>query len=58
MAFWRTRQGAGILLIMVATLSFALLDTATKQGAKLAPVMMLLWGRYMFQAVATFAIHT
>ena len=57
MAFWRTRQGAGILLIMVATLSFALLDTATKQGAKLAPVMMLLWGRYMFQAVATFAMR-
>ena len=57
MAFGRTRQGAGILLIMVATLSFALLDTATKQGAKLAPVMMLLWGRYMFQAVATFAMR-
>jgi drug/metabolite transporter (DMT)-like permease len=57
MAFWRTRQGGGILLIVVATLSFALLDTATKYGAKVAPVVMLLWGRYMFQAVATFAMR-
>ncbi len=45
MLFWRTRQGAGILLIVVATISFAVLDTVTKLGVKLAPVMMLLWGR-------------
>lgn len=45
------------MLIVVATLCFAVLDTATKQGAKLAPVMMLLWGRYMFQAVVTFVMR-
>ena len=57
MSFWRTRQGAGILLIVLAALCFALLDTATKHAAALAPVLMLLWGRYMFQAVMTFAIR-
>jgi len=57
MSFWRTRQGAGILLIVLAALCFALLDTATKHGATLAPVLMLLWGRYMFQAVMTFAMR-
>jgi len=57
MLFWRTRQGAGILLIVVATISFAVLDTVTKLGVKLAPVMMLLWGRYVFQAVVTFVMR-
>jgi drug/metabolite transporter (DMT)-like permease len=57
MAFWRSRQGGGILLIMVATLSFALLDTATKHATQLAPVLMLLWFRYAFQAVVTFALR-
>jgi len=57
MIFWRTRQGGGILLIMVATLSFALLDTATKHATLLAPVLMLLWFRYAFQAVVTFALR-
>ena len=45
------------MLIVLASLSFAVLDTATKQGVKLAPVMMLLWGRYVFQAVVTFVIR-
>ncbi|TXT34348.1 MAG: hypothetical protein FD135_5300, partial [Comamonadaceae bacterium] len=53
MRFWRSRQGGGILLIMLATLSFALLDTATKHATQLAPVLMLLWFRYAFQAVIT-----
>ena len=57
MYFWRTRQGAGILLIVLAALCFALLDTATKHAATLAPVLMLLWGRYVFQAVVTFAMR-
>ena len=57
MYFWRTRQGAGILLIVLAALCFALLDVATKHAATLAPVLMLLWGRYVFQAVVTFVIR-
>ncbi|OIQ65864.1 riboflavin transporter [mine drainage metagenome] len=55
--FFRSRQGGGILLIMTATLSFALLDTATKYATALAPVLMLLWFRYAFQAVVTFALR-
>lgn len=57
MSFWHSRQGGGILLIVLAALCFALLDTATKHAAKLAPVLMLLWGRYVFQAVATFTMR-
>ena len=57
MTFWRSPQGSGILLIVLATLCFAALDTATKYGATLAPVLMLLWFRYVFQAVATFALR-
>jgi drug/metabolite transporter (DMT)-like permease len=55
--FWRTPQGIGILLIVLATLSFAALDTATKHATSLAPVLMLLWFRYAFQAVVTFALR-
>jgi drug/metabolite transporter (DMT)-like permease len=57
MAFWSSRQGGGILLIMLATLSFALLDTATRHVTQVAPVLMLLWFRYAFQAVVTFALR-
>lgn len=57
MGYWRSHQGGGILLIMVATLSFAILDTATKHATTLAPVLMLLWFRYAFQAVVTFALR-
>ncbi|MDO9167358.1 MAG: EamA/RhaT family transporter, partial [Rhodoferax sp.] len=57
MAFWRTRQGAGVLLIVLAALAFAVLDTTTKYAATLAPVLMLLWFRYAFQAVVTFALR-
>ena len=57
MSFWRTRQGVGIGLIVLATLCFALLDTATKHAVSLAPVLMLLWFRYLFQAVVTFALR-
>ncbi len=55
--FWRSRQGGGILLIVLATLSFALLDTATKHATQLAPLLMLLWFRYAFQAVVTFLLR-
>lgn len=57
MSFWRTRQGAGILLIVLAALCFAVLDTTTKYATTLAPVLMLLWFRYAFQAVVTFALR-
>jgi len=57
MSYWRSHQGGGILLIMVATLSFALLDTATRHATQLAPVLMLLWFRYAFQAVTTFGLR-
>lgn len=57
MSFWKSRQGGGILLIILATLSFATLDTATKHATQLVPVLMLLWFRYAFQAVVTFALR-
>lgn len=57
MAFWRTQQGGGILLIVLATLCFALLDTTTKHATSLAPLLMLLWFRYAFQAVTTFVLR-
>ncbi|MCF8167120.1 MAG: DMT family transporter [Rhodoferax sp.] len=57
MSFWRSPQGVGIGLIVLTTLSFAALDTATKFATRLAPVLMLLWFRYLFQAVVTLALR-
>ena len=57
MSFFRSRQGGGVMLIVLAALSFAILDTATKYATQLAPVLMLLWFRYAFQAVVTFALR-
>jgi drug/metabolite transporter (DMT)-like permease len=57
MSFFRSRQGGGVMLIVVAALCFAALDTATKYATQLAPVLMLLWFRYAFQAVVTFALR-
>ena len=45
------------MLIVLAALCFAVLDTATKYASQLAPVLMLLWFRYAFQAVVTFALR-
>ena len=45
------------LLIVLTTLAFASLDTATKHATTLAPVLMLLWFRYLFQAVVTFGLR-
>ncbi len=45
------------MLIVLAALSFALLDTTTKYATTLAPVLMLLWFRYAFQAMVTFALR-
>lgn len=49
--------GAGIALIVLATASFALLDTSTKYAGPLVPLMLLLWFRYAFQAVATLVLR-
>lgn len=57
MTFWRSPLGTGIVLIVLAALSFSILDTATKYATALAPVLMLLWFRYLFQAVTTFALR-
>ncbi len=57
MTFWRSPQGSGILLIVLTALCFAVLDSATKHAVLLAPVLMLLWFRYAFQAVATFILR-
>lgn len=53
----RRAQTGGALLIILATLIFSVLDTTTKYATALAPVLMLLWFRYAFQAVATFALR-
>jgi drug/metabolite transporter (DMT)-like permease len=57
MAFWRSRQAGGIALIVLATLTFASLDTSTKYATQLIPVLMLLWFRYVFQTITTLALR-
>lgn len=57
MSFWRSQHGGGILLIILAALSFASLDTATKHTTQLVPLLMLLWFRYAFQAVVTLTLR-
>ena len=44
---------AGIALVIAATACFATLDTTTKRISLSVPVLMALWFRYFFQAVAT-----
>ena len=44
---------AGIGLVLVAVACFATLDTATKLSTAGVPILMALWFRYAFQAVAT-----
>src|ERR1700712_3817845 len=44
---------AGIGLVVVAVGCFATLDTATKVSTIGVPILMGLWFRYAFQAVAT-----
>jgi drug/metabolite transporter (DMT)-like permease len=46
---------AGIALVLAATACFATLDTTTKVVSASVPVLMALWFRYFFQAVATTA---
>jgi drug/metabolite transporter (DMT)-like permease len=47
---------AGIGLLLLATACFATLDTATKASTAVVPVVMGVWFRYAFQAVATSAV--
>ena len=44
---------AGIGLVLAAVACFAVLDTATKLAVTVVPVLMGVWFRYAFQAVAT-----
>ena len=44
---------AGIALVMLAVACFAVLDTTTKWTTATVPILMALWFRYAFQAVAT-----
>ena len=57
MTFWGSRLAGGIALIVLAALSFASLDTSTKYATQLIPVLMLLWFRYVFQAITTLALR-
>lgn len=47
---------AGIALVIAATAFFATLDTTTKFVSASVPLLMALWFRYFFQAVATTAV--
>lgn len=44
---------AGIALVVGASACFAALDTTTKYVSAAVPLLMALWFRYLFQAVAT-----
>lgn len=44
---------AGIGLVLLAVACFATLDTATKISVTAVPILMSVWFRYAFQAVAT-----
>jgi drug/metabolite transporter (DMT)-like permease len=47
------RTLAGIGLVLLAVACFATLDTATKRSTAAVPILMGVWVRYAFQAVAT-----
>jgi drug/metabolite transporter (DMT)-like permease len=57
MSFWRSPHGRGILLILLSTVCFSLMDTVIKHAMTLAPAFMLLWFRYTFQAVVTVGLQ-
>ncbi len=57
MSFWKSRQAGGILLIILATLTFATLGTMAKHAIQVVPLLMLLWFRYAFQAVVTLVLR-
>lgn len=47
---------AGIVLVLGACASFSVLDTTTKGVSPYVPLLMALWFRYAFQAIATTAV--
>ena len=50
------RSLRGIACVVVATACFASLDTWTKYVSYAVPLVMVLWARYVFQAVFTVAV--
>ena len=52
----RANALAGIALVVGASACFAALDTTTKLVSASVPLLMALWFRYLFQAVATTAL--
>jgi drug/metabolite transporter (DMT)-like permease len=50
------RAVAGIALAVTACACFSALDTTTKYVSAVAPLLMALWFRYAFQAIATTAV--
>jgi drug/metabolite transporter (DMT)-like permease len=55
LALHRPHAMAGIALVVAASACFAALDTTTKLVSASVPLLMALWVRYLFQAVATTA---
>lgn len=55
-ALRRPHALAGIAMVVAASACFAALDTTTKHVSAAVPLLMALWFRYLFQAVATTAV--
>lgn len=53
MAFWRTRQGSGIVFIVLMALVSVALDVSTQFASALAPLLTLRWCCRAFQRVPT-----
>jgi drug/metabolite transporter (DMT)-like permease len=51
-----SRAGLGITLTVLATLCFALLDTASQYIGPSVPVLMVIWARFLVQTVTTLAL--
>lgn len=56
LALRRPHALAGIALVVGASACFSALDTTTKWVSASVPLLMALWLRYLFQAVATTAV--
>ena len=51
-----TRTVQGIALLVLAVACFAVLDTTVKYVGPFVPILMVIWFRYMFQAIAVTAL--
>jgi drug/metabolite transporter (DMT)-like permease len=51
-----SRAALGVICLVLAVACFAVLDTAVKYVGAFVPVLMAVWFRYMFQAVAVTAV--